>query len=70
MLKTKTYKTFNGDSASVTFELVKHSVGNPNEWWAILYVEQDGQSLKNKWGGYHCRNAGKPAYINKIWKGF
>ena len=68
MIKTYTTNTFGGRSVSTTVELVKHLVGRPNEWWAILYIEQDGKTLKNKWGGYHCRNAGKPAYINKIWK--
>ena len=68
MIKTYTTNTFGGRSVSTTVELVKHLVGQPNEWWAILYIEQDGKTLKNKWGGYHCRNAGKPAYINKIWK--
>ena len=67
MLKTITTNTYKGPTAT-TLELVKHNVGNPTEWWAILYIDQDGQTLKNKWGGYHCRNAGKPAYINKIWK--
>ena len=68
MIKTYTTNTFGGRSVSTTVELVKHLVGQPNEWWAILYIEQDGKTLKNKCGGYHCRNAGKPAYINKIWK--
>jgi hypothetical protein len=68
MIKTFTTNTFGGRSVSTTVELAKHLVGQPTEWWAILYIEQDGQTLKNKWGGYHCRNAGKPAYINKIWK--
>ena len=66
MMKTITTNTFNGPVAT-TFELVKHLVGQPTEWWAILYIQQDGNTLKNKWGGYHSRNVGKPVYIQKIW---
>tara|TARA_B100001778_G_C18513637_1_gene595422 strand:+ start:557 stop:787 length:231 start_codon:yes stop_codon:yes gene_type:complete len=67
MKKTVTTNTFAGP-IDTTFELVKHNVGNPSEHWAILFVEQDGQSLQNKWGGFTVKNTGKPAYMKKIWK--
>jgi len=65
--KLHTWKTFDGRSASATFELRKHNEGTPTEWWSILYVKQNGLTLKNKWGGFPSRNCGKPAYIQKIW---
>ena len=68
MIKTNTYKTFNGNSASVTFELVKHNQGHTSEWDAILIIAQNGKSTQNKWGGFPVRNSGKPAYIQRIWK--
>ena len=67
MKKTVTTNTFAGP-IDTTFELVKCNVGNSGEYWAILFVEKEGQSLQNKWGGFTVRNTGKPAYINKIWK--
>ena len=67
MKKTVTTNTFAGP-IDTTFELVKCNVGNSGEYWAILFVEKEGQSLQNKWGGYTVRHTGKPAYINKIWK--
>ena len=63
MIKTKTYKTFNGDSASVTFELVKHST-----FWSILRVATNSVSTQNKWGGFPVVNTGSPAYITRKWK--
>ena len=67
MKKTVTTNTFAGPIAT-TFELAKHNVGSSSEYWAILFVEKEGKSLQNKWGGFTVRNTGKPAYINKIWK--
>jgi hypothetical protein len=63
MMKTKTYTTFTGDSASVTFELVKRS-----DYWSILRVAKDGVSTQNKWGGWPTVNSGSPAYITRKWK--
>ena len=63
MIKTKTYKTFNGDSASVTFELVKNST-----FWSILRIATNGLSAQNQWGGYTCVHTGSPAYITRKWK--
>ena len=62
MIKTKTYKTFNGDSASVTFELVKKPT-----FWSILRVATNGVSTQNKWGGFPTVNTGSPTYINRKW---
>ena len=67
MLKTKSWKSFNGIEKITEDKLVKHNVGKTNEWWGILYHTEDGKTLRNKWGGYHSRNIGKPAYIKKIW---
>ena len=53
---------------ATTYELVKHQVGTPIEWWAIVEIERDGKSTKNEWGGFPVRNTGCPAYIEKIWK--
>ena len=62
MKKTVTTNTFNGPMAT-TYELVRNETFS-----TIRMIEQNGKSLKNKWGGYSVRNVGKPAYINKIWK--
>ena len=67
MIKTKTYKKFNGDSASVTFRLDKHLVDTNNEWWSILQVARNGVSTQNKWGGFPTVNTGSPTYINRKW---
>ena len=67
MQKTITTNTFKGPIAT-TYELVKHHVGTPSEWWAIMAIERDGKSLQNEWGGYSVRNTGCPAYIKKVWK--
>ena len=63
MIKTKTYKTFNGDSASVTFELVKNS-----HFWSIRRIAKDGVSTQNEWGGFPVVNTGSPTYITRKWK--
>ena len=62
MKKTVTTNTFAGPLAT-TYELVRNETFS-----TIRAIEQNGKSLKNKWGGYSVRNVGKPAYINKIWK--
>ena len=67
VLKTKSWKTFNGIEKITEYKLVKHNVDQANEWWGILYHTEDGVTLRNKWGGYHSRNIGRPAYIKKIW---
>tara|TARA_Y100000310_G_C20246735_1_gene607163 strand:+ start:297 stop:581 length:285 start_codon:yes stop_codon:yes gene_type:complete len=67
MLKTVNWKAFNGIEKVTEYRLDKHNVGQANEYWAILYQTIDGTPAINKWGGYHSRNVGKPAYIKKIW---
>ena len=68
MMKTVSRKAFDGQGkTTTTFKLIKRNVGHPTEWWGIVYHTVDGKSLKNKWGGYHSRNIGKPVYIQKIW---
>jgi hypothetical protein len=61
-------KTFSGEPMISTFKLVKHNEGVPGEWWDILRVAQNGESLQNQWGGYSTRNTGAPKYIKKIWE--
>ena len=68
MLKTTNWKNFHGKNNSTTFKLVKHCMGSPSEWWAILVVAQNGKSTQNKWGGFSVRNTGQPAYIQNKWK--
>ena len=51
MLKTKSWKTFNGIEKITEYKLVKHNVDQANEWWGILYYTEDGVTLRNKWGG-------------------
>ena len=67
MMKTVSWSTFNGQNRTTTYKLIKRNVGHPTEWWGIVYDAIDGKSLKNKWGGFHSRNVGKPTYIQKIW---
>ena len=67
MLKTVSWKTFNGIEKVTEYRLDKHNAGQANEWWGILYQTENGVTLRNKWGGFSVRNSGKPAYIKKIW---
>ena len=71
MMKTIPWSTWSTKESSgiktTTYKLIKHNVGHPTEWWGIVYLTVNGESLKNKWGGYHSRNIGKPVYIQKIW---
>ena len=68
MEKTISWKHYTGKPMTSTFRLVKHQEGEPNEWWAILWAAENGESLQNKWGGYSTKNSGSPKYIKKIWK--
>ena len=67
MFKTIQNNHINGTS-EVTFELKKHNVETPSEWWAILQVSTNGVSHQNEHGGFPCRNTGKPAHIKRCWK--
>ena len=62
------WKNWSGKTMTTTYRLVKHNEGVSGEWWAILRVAQNNESLKNQWGGYSTRNNGSPKYIKKIWK--
>jgi len=62
MKKIRTYQSFAG-LVSTTFELVRHETFS-----TIRIVEQDGKTLKNKWGGYSILHTGSHNYINRKWK--
>tara|TARA_Y100000361_G_scaffold58613_1_gene51223 strand:- start:2084 stop:2377 length:294 start_codon:yes stop_codon:yes gene_type:complete len=62
MKKTITTNTFAGPLAT-TFELVRHETFS-----TIRKVEQNGKSLKNKWGGFPSVHTGQHGYINRLWK--
>ena len=62
------WKHWSDKPMSTTYRLVKHNEGVSGEWWAILRVGQNDESLKNQWGGYSTKNCGAPKYIKKIWK--
>ena len=62
MKKTVTKNTLAGPSA-ITFELVRHETFS-----TIRMVEQNGESLKNKWGGFPSVHTGSHDYINRKWK--
>ena len=62
MKKTITTNTIDGPRAT-TYELVRHETFS-----AISKVEQNGKSLKNKWGGFPSVHIGSHDYINRKWK--
>lgn len=62
MKKTVTTNTFAGPSA-ITYELVRHETFS-----TIRMVEQNGKTLKNKWGGFPSVHTGQHDYINRKWK--
>ena len=62
MKKIREYESFAGP-VTTTFELVRHETFS-----TIRIVEQDGETLKNKWGGYSILHTGKHDYINRKWK--
>ena len=62
MKKTVTTNTIAGPS-TITFELVRHETFS-----TIRMVEQNGESLKNKWGGFPSVHTGQHDYINRKWK--
>ena len=62
MKKTVTTNTFKGQMAT-TYELVRHETFS-----TIRKIEQNGKTLKNKWGGFPMVHTGQHDYINRIWK--
>lgn len=55
---TKTYT-----SGSITNTVELRTFGNHS---AIVILEQNGNSLRNEWGGYPTLNAGDTDYVTKI----
>ena len=61
MKKTITTNTFAGP-INTTFELVRHETFS-----TIRKIEQNGKTLKNKWGGFPMVHTGQHDYINRKW---
>ena len=61
MKKTITTNTFAGP-ITTTFELVRHETFS-----TIRKIEQNGKTLKNKWGGFPMVHTGQHDYINRKW---
>ena len=62
MKKVRTHKNPIG-TTTIVFELVRHETFS-----TIRMIEQNGKTLKNKWGGFPSVHTGSHDYINRKWK--